>query len=535
MSKTFLIQSRVVGLLFVGWGLLASADAGGAEVVDESSDAHTTFAQFVSGNGSLDRAFRIALGDLVTNIAPYRAGLLDDERHVILAGLDYGTPWTRDAAINTWNGAGLLFPDVTRDTLLSVLERRDGKVYIGGQYWDCIVWAIGAWSQYLYTGDKAFLSTAFDAVKNTLVYLEETEFDPGLGLFRGAASSSDGVAGYPPVYAEPGGFSGISDWPQKNPERRHPVGYGLPMHALSTNCLYYRAYVLVQRMADELGQPVDPHWAEQARILKQSLNDRFWRSDAGLYRYLVDTFGGSDYVECLGEAYAILFGIAEESQVRQVLANQHLAPAGVPVLWPTFDRYRIPDFTAQGNSGFGRHSGCIWPPFEAIWATTAKQNARADLFLPILKKTAEFACRDNQFVEMYHPISGLPYGGLQEGRGNPLASEVYGVPEDTYLVRAWTAKVRQTWSATGFIRQVIYGVMGMDFETGGVAFSPVLPEGCTKAHLTQLLYRDMVLHIHVCGQGTRVTGFSVNGHPSATPFLPADGKGHTEVVIDLAE
>ncbi len=139
-------------------------------------------------------------------------------------------------AINTWNGACLMFPDVTRHTLLSVLNRNKGEVTIGGQYWDSIVWTIGAWSQYLFTGDKEFLATALDAVTNTLVQLEETEFDPDLNLFRGAASSSDGVAGYPDVYAEPGGFSGISDWPRRNPDRRHPVGFGVPMHALSTKC-----------------------------------------------------------------------------------------------------------------------------------------------------------------------------------------------------------------------------------------------------------------------------------------------------------
>ena len=532
MNETNHIKSRVAGILFLVGGLLASV---GAETFDTPAAEPAVFVRFASGNASLDRAFRIALGDLVTNIAPFKAGLLDEERHVVLAGLDYGRPWTRDAAINTWNGAGLLFPDVTRDTLLSVLERRDDKVYIGGQYWDCMVWAIGAWSQYVYTGDKAFLATAFDAVKNTLAFLEETEFDADLGLFRGAASSSDGVAGYPAVYAEPGGFSGISEWPRMNPERRHPAGFGVPMHALSTNCLYYRAYVLAQRMAVELERPVDAHWEEQAAVLKQSLNDRFWRPDAGVYRYLVDPFGGSNSVECLGQAYSILFGVADESQARQILENQHLVPAGVPVLWPTFDRYRIPDFRDESNYGFGRHSGCIWPPFEAIWATTAKQNGRADLFTRVLEKTAQYACRDNQFVEMYHPISGLPYGGLQEGRGNPRSREVYEVGTDTFLIGKWSARVRQTWSATGYIRQVIQGVIGMDFDTDGVTFSPVIPEGSAEVHLTHLPYRDMMLHIHVSGKGARVAQFTVNGNPSATPFIPADGTGDMEVVIEMAE
>jgi len=56
---------------------------------------------------------------------------------------------TRDASINAWNGASLILPDVARNTLLSVLDRTDGGVRIGGQYWDCIVWTTGAWHHYL--------------------------------------------------------------------------------------------------------------------------------------------------------------------------------------------------------------------------------------------------------------------------------------------------------------------------------------------------------------------------------------------------
>jgi hypothetical protein len=100
-------------------------------------------------HGAAQEAFRIALGDLLGNVALFKDGLLDRPVPVILAGLHYDTPWTRDAAINAWNGASLLMPEVARNTLLSVLIRDDGKVRIGGQYWDCIVWVTGAWNHYL--------------------------------------------------------------------------------------------------------------------------------------------------------------------------------------------------------------------------------------------------------------------------------------------------------------------------------------------------------------------------------------------------
>src|SRR5437867_2651395 len=94
---------------------------------------------FTSNQAMLNRAFRIALGDLYGNIAPFQDGLLDQVEPVVLAGLDYDTPWTRDAAINTWNAAGLVVPVVTRNTLLSVLDRDERGLRIGGQYWDAII------------------------------------------------------------------------------------------------------------------------------------------------------------------------------------------------------------------------------------------------------------------------------------------------------------------------------------------------------------------------------------------------------------
>ena len=56
----------------------------------------------------LERVFALAIADMRRNIRPYRAGLLERNEPVLLAGESYDTPWTRDAAINTWNGLGLL-------------------------------------------------------------------------------------------------------------------------------------------------------------------------------------------------------------------------------------------------------------------------------------------------------------------------------------------------------------------------------------------------------------------------------------------
>src|ERR1051325_330406 len=108
------------------------------------------FPELKTSSQSINRAYRIAVGDVLGNICLFQDGLLDQPKPTLLAGLDYDTPWTRDTAINVWNGISLFWPDVAKNTLLSVLERKQNEVYIGGQYWDAIIWAIGAWTYYLH-------------------------------------------------------------------------------------------------------------------------------------------------------------------------------------------------------------------------------------------------------------------------------------------------------------------------------------------------------------------------------------------------
>ena len=375
---------------------------------------------------------------------------------VILAGLDYGTPWTRDAAINAWNGASLMMPDVSRNTLLSVLERSAGKVRIGGQYWDCIVWATGAWHHYLYTGDRDFLALALEATRNSLIHFEETEFDAQFNLFRGPGWS-DGVAAYPDVYADAGGSSGILDWPQHNPDKVSKPGYGIPMLALSTNCLYYNAYATAEKMAGELQAPVDPLWKAKAERLRVAINTRLWDDSKGNYRFLVGPFGNCDHQEGLGSSYALLFGIADSKQSELVLANQHVTPAGLPCGWPNLSRY-------NARTGcFGWHMGTVWPQIQGFWAEAAARAGKFEVFGHEFFNLANHAARDKHFAEIYHPITGRPYGGLQENQGQGII--------------LWEATSRQTWAATAYLRMVLLGLVGMRFNTDGGPLPTVHSQG----------------------------------------------------------
>ena len=483
--------------------------------IDKAADAlavRVVIPCLETDNPTVKAAFRIAIGDLLGNVSLFQDGLLERRVPVILAGLNYDTPWTRDAAINTWNGGALMMPDVSRNTLLSVLTRSDEGIRIGGQYWDAMIWTAGAGHYYLVTGDKQFLALALEATKNSLAYFEREEFDATTSLFRGPGWS-DGVAGYPDAYADAGGSSSILDWPKHHPDKVSKPGYGIPMEALSTNCIYYNAYVAAEGMAAELNVPADAQWKVKAANLKKAINAQFWNEEKGCYRYLVGPLGKCDQQEGLGSAYALLFHVADAKQAEAIFAHQHITPAGIPCGWPNFARYENKDGTS-----FGRHIGTVWPQIQGFWAEAAARASKTEIFGHELFALAAHACRDKQFAEIYHPLTGEIYGGLQEnGQG----------------IHLWNATSRQTWSATAYLRMVFTGLVGMRFNIDGLRFQPCMPKGVGKIHLSNIRYRKMAIDITVQGNGSKIKQSSINGKAAGDCFLPADGEGRKVVSITV--
>jgi glycogen debranching enzyme len=457
-------------------------------------------------NDTVNKAFRIAIGDLATNILNYKSGLMQEEAPAIMAGLNYDRPWTRDTAINVWNFGGLVAPEAARNTLMSVLERKDGEVVIGGQYWDSIIWVTGAWNYFLQTGDKKMLELAFEAAKNTLARREYEEFDETSNLFRGPACYGDGVAAYPEFYAKGcGGSSGIHDWINHHSSAR---GVGIPMKTLSTNCLYYNAYKILPLMAAALGK--DAAGTEQkAQKLKASILNHFLNPKTGTLDYIADSPVNSDYQEALGISFAVMFGIAEGELAKNIISKAQTTPQGIACVWPSFPRY-----LAMG--GFGRHSGTVWPHAQGFWAETCANYGEAEKFGRELHALAKNAVRDSQFVEIYHPETGESYGGLQE-LGGPIGN--------------WNATNRQTWSATGFIRMSIGSLVGLKLAENGISFKPLLSQGISQARL-KIRYRAMNLDVNVSGSGKDVRSFNINGSASRN-FIPAAGIGNKRIEITL--
>jgi glycogen debranching enzyme len=269
-------------------------------------------------------------------------------------------------------------------------------------------------------------------------------------------------------------------------------------------------------MAVAAGQRGDPRWGDKALALRGAIQKHFWDARKHTFRYLADRWGGCDRQEGLGNSLALLFGVAEADQVADVLENQVVTEAGIACVWPTYPRYESAD-----GMRFGRHSGAVWPHVQALWAEAAARAGSVERFAHEFDRLTGHITRDAQCAEIYHPLTGAIYGGVQEGGGG-----VDGLQ--------WESCRRQSWSASGYLRMLWLGMAGMRFSPEGLSFQPLLPPAVEELTIQGLIYRGCRLNIHLRGAGNRLVEFKRNGI-SGRAFLPTDatGKQTLEMRVDF--
>lgn len=460
-------------------------------------------------------AFRNALHNLlVTNTVPdtkkqyQRTGLFaDPPGQFIRAGGSYATPWTRDASINAWNAASLLTPAVARNTLWAVCERQsNGRLIIqrDNQWWDKVLWAQGAWSHFLVTGDREFLAQAYEAVSESLAEMRLTRFNARFGLFEGPSVLCDGIAGYPePPYDPKVSSSFILD---------HPGGD--KVMCLSTNCVAYQAHRCAAWMAGQLGRTaaeVAP-FTEAAARLREAIHRHLWMPAKSTYGYFIHGTGPlagqlDASQEGMGLAYAILFDVADAAQVRNILRTVHIQPKGIVCVWPHFARF--------SDARPGRHNVVVWPLASGMWSHAVAKAGAVERFASEMTNTATMAnASEGIFYEIYHSVTGVPDGGWQVGK-------------------RWDSCIHQTWSATGYLRMVFHGLFGLNLEPDGVRFTPTLPPGWGAVRLNGLRYRQAVLNLLLEGEGQQIASVSVDAKPVPSAIISAKLTGEHQVTILL--
>lgn len=418
---------------------------------------------------------------IARNIVPGRGPA--DPAAFLQAGGAYDTPWTRDSAINTWQAAAWLVPQVAADTLTMVCEPDGSRVVWDSQWWDQVIWVLGARELALVTGDRAWAERAYRVGVATLARLDERCLDAGTGLYRGPAVMADGITGYPRLLHDPHrpGESFVLD---------HSAT--LRIHSLSTNALYVLAMASLGDLAEVTGMDPGP-WRRRSAELAALVRERFWQEADRRFGYLLVDGVASSEQEGLGLALAILSGTATPDQALATIAGVRHAPRGLPAVWPPFAGYDL--------DRFGRHGAALWPVVMGVWAQAVAATGDASAFgLELDRLCSLFEGSGLNFFEIYHPVTGLPDGGWQVGRH-------------------WPAGPDQTWSATTLIGTVLHGVAGLRPTPSGLKLQPCLPPAAGRLELLGVPWHGSHFNLVLRGAGSRVDAVIVDSKAVSTTAL----------------
>ena len=318
-----------------------------------------------SGSLAFDALFALALSEMRQNaVAHIKDGNYNDGKPVACdcfeTGENWHYVWTRDLSYAADLGLAMLDPQRVMHSLdfkLSPLRAgipqpammagsADGLQIIqdtgSGGSWpvstDRVSGAFGAALvlKSLPAAQRApFAARAFKALANTIENDRLAAWDAASGLYTGEQS--------------------FLDWRDQSYAAWivNDLSAMASSKALSTNVGHYKALMLAASLAREHGaSALAEKYERWAGLLKVAINQRLWLPDANLYSSL--TAGHLDGApmykfDWLGQALAIVTGIADDSRARKILASYPHGPMGAPVIYP--QQQDMPVY----------HNRAIWP------------------------------------------------------------------------------------------------------------------------------------------------------------------------------
>lgn len=464
------------------------------------------------------------------NVVPGRSP--DEPKRYLRAGGGYADPWTRDAAVNAWQAGCWLFPEITGSTLEMVCDNQNGVVW-DTQWWDQSIWIIGSWFQGVVARDLDWVGYTYLVGRTTLSRQERHGFDQDAGLFRGPAFIADGISGYPRSLHDPNldHESFVLDHEQT-----------LGVYSLSTNVIMAWSNRVLAEAARLCGDDPDP-WQRRADELTSGIRSAFHLADgrwASLISPVYDQSSASSdgirsadqshgdqssagttaiilngkkylahcYVEAAGFALLVLAGIVSGEQAHSVVAQVGRTRAGVVAVYPHFAGF--------DDQHFGRHNVACWPVITGLVAQAGAMSGNAALFASDLQSFAKLIMgSQNEFFEVYHPVTARPDGGWQ-------------------AERSWRSEPDQTWSATAFLGTLLYGLLGLRPQWDGLRFDPLVPPGFDQVEVSALPWRGARLTVGLHGSG-RLNRLVVDGITVEGDLITQDLVGHHLVELHCVE
>ncbi|MES2150607.1 MAG: esterase [Pseudomonadota bacterium] len=461
-----------------------------------------------SGNLAFDALFALAGAEMgQDSVAEIADGNYNGGAPIACACFETGEKWhyvwTRDLSYAADLGLALLDPPRVRNSLefklsgwragvprAAQVAGSDDALQIiqdtgSGGSWpvstDRVSWAFGA-ARVLATlapaERSAFAARALKALSNTIENDRLAAWDAASGLYTGEQSFLDWRD------------QSYAAWIVKD------IAALASSKSLSTNVGHFQALTLAARLAGEQGEMARAaRYAAWAQQLKGAINARFWLADAGMYSSLTaPQFDGAPLhkFDWLGQALAIVTGVADLGRARQILANYPHGPFGAPVIYP-----QQPDLPIY-------HNRALWPFVTAYGLRAAAIGANVSVADAAYESLMRGAALNLSNMENLEWLSGQPL--LLDERQPKLIGPVIN-------------SKRQLWSVGAYLGMVIEQVFGVTAGENGIALRPFI---------TAKLRRDTFGPARTIAlNGLRLRGKLIHVRIALPPAAP--GAGYYEV------
>ena len=448
----------------------------------ELSQDISGYPQYQSPHLLIDALYNLSLEETKLNIR---------EDNAFMAGEQWHGVWTRDISYSIVLSYAAIEPEVSRNSLLKKVSRDRIIQDTGtGGSWpvstDRTTWALAAWELFKVTGDREWLQQAFEIIRNTVEDDLKVAYDWNTGLFLGESSFLDWREQTYPIWMEPVDI--------------------YKSQSLGTNAVHYQTYQILVEMAKILGEPFEKY-KEVAQKIKEGINHHLWVDEKGYYgQYLYGKqfLTLSARAEALGEAFTVLFGIAENDRREKVVQNTPVVSYGIPSIFP-----QIPDIPPYHNNG-------IWPFVQAFWNWAIAREGNEQALL-----------------------NGM--GALYRAAALFLTNKENMVAETGDFLGIEINSDRQLWSVAGNLAMVYRVLYGIEFDTGGLWFRPFVPMAYAGERvLSGFRYRKATLDIRLKGWGKTIKEAILDNQPlelssEGGVFISSELEGHHLLEINLSE
>lgn len=472
-----IVQGEYTGVAESPYKIVSNLD--GEEYVWEKKNDLSTYPVLETPYLIEETAYNIGVDESVNAVEP---------DGTLRTGTEWGGVWTRDVSYSIIHSMSFIQTEAAKTSLMCKVNSKGEIVQDTGTggAWPCStdreIWVGAAWEIYKVTGDMEWLKTVYPIAKKSLEVDMRTVFESETDLVRGESSFIDWREQSYPIWMEP---ADIYD-----------------TKCLGTNMVFYIALTSAAEMGRILGDvETAQYFEEMAERIKKGINEHLWMDEEGYYaQYLGGRADDLLYTksETLGEALAILYGVAEGDRATRLSESLPIVDYGAPVFWPW-----IADQPPY-------HNQAVWPWVQAYWI---------------------HACAK----------VGNEHGVLHGVGAVWRAVMMYATNKENYVADTGNWRGTQInssnmlWCLAGNISITFKLLMGMEFAADQLNFAPVVPENL-KADRTvrNFHYRNATLDVTVSGYGDTIKSFKLDGQKMSEAVVPGNLEGHHTVEIEMS-